>query len=533
MNPAMERSLQPGSLAMNAGGFWTPRRITFGFGLFAFLCVLLTLGDPGITVDEPLDVRPGRNYLRLLGKHGLAFLDPAVVDVTYADNHEHPPLGRWLLGIASTIGEPFETLIVGPDPFDTYIRSARLAPALGFALLVGLIVAETIRRFDRPSGCAAGLSLLMMPRLFAHAHFAVLDTFVALFWTWSLLSAAAAIESARPKRRMALAGVVWALALLTKIHAWLLPPLILAWAFFRLPWRKAVTCCAVWLAVGLAVFAIGWPWLWYDPSRLLDYLRTGVSRLSIQVQYFGHVYNDHDVPWHYPWLYFAATVPVGIHALGTLGMIASLRKSKRDARSILLLAAMLELLILFSLDTPVYDGERLFLPVFPLWAIFAGQGFGILWERWRSTMLRRAFCILIFAAQGYGVVMIHPFGLSYYNLFVGGLPGAERLGLELTFWGDAVDPVLLRELAAVAPAESVIALAPTLAVNQGPFCTTQPLLSRKLLVRDQELVPLADYIIIYRRTAYWNASIRSIADRPPLFVRKRQGVWLAGVWVAH
>ncbi len=41
--------------------------------------------------------------------------------------------------------------------------------------------------------------------------------------------------------------------------------------------------------------------------------------------------------------------------------------------------------------------------------------------------------------QGYGVVTIHPFGLSYYNLLVGGLPGAERLGLELTYWGDAVD----------------------------------------------------------------------------------------------
>lgn len=516
---------------MTTAALWSPRRISRSFALLTFLSVLATLGDPGITVDEPLDVRPGRNYLTLLAKHGAAFLDPAVIDATYADNHEHPPLGRWLLGIASKGGEPFETLLVGPDPFDTYIRSARVAPALAFGILVGLVVATTIRRVDRPSGVAAGFALMIMPRLFAHAHLAVLDTFVALFWTWSLLAAASAFDSPRPVRSSALAGVIWSLALLTKIHAWLLPPLVVSWAFARLPWRKAAVCCAAWLSVGLLIFVIGWPWLWHDPSRLLGYLQTGVSRLSIQVQYFGHIYNDRDVPWHYPWLYFASTVPVGLHALGIVGLIAAIRDRRRDPFPLLLLAAILELLILFSLNTPVYDGERLFLPVFPLWAIFVGRGFGVLWRRaQRSPRIRRGLLCLFVALQAYGVLTIHPFGLSYYNLLVGGLPGAERLGLELTFWGDAVDPVLLRDLASVAPPESVVALAPTLAVNQGPFCTTQPLFAKKIVVRDQEMMSSARYVILYRRSAYWNASLRPLIERPPLFVRRRQGVWLSGVW---
>jgi len=516
---------------MNAGRFWTDRRISLGFGLFTFLAVVATLGDPGITVDEPLDVRPGRNYIRLLRENGFAFLSPAVVDATYADNHEHPPLGRWLLGVASMAGETFETLLVGPDPFKTYIRSARLAPALAFGVLVGLICSTTARRYGRSAGMAGGFALMVMPRMFAHAHFGALDTFVALFWTWSLLSVANATESERPTRAMALAGIVWSLALLTKIHAWLLPPLVVAWAFFRLPWRKAAVSCGVWLAVGLSIFVLGWPWLWYDPSRLVDYLQTGVSRLSIQVTYFGHVYNDRDVPWHYPWFYFAATVPVGIQAIGLVGLVGAVRDRRRDVFPLLLLAAMLELLVLFSLNTPVYDGERLFLPVFPLWAIFAGIGFGKLWRWAGGSNVRRVSLTLVLAAQAYGVAMIHPFGLSYYNALVGGLPGAERLGLELTFWGDAVDPVLLGELARRAPAESTAALAPTLAVNQGPFSTTQPLLRREIVVRDQEMVPDARYVIIYRRSAYWNPAIRSLVKRPPLFVRKRQGVWLSGVWL--
>ncbi len=52
--------------------------------------------------------------------------------------------------------------------------------------------------------------------------------------------------------------------------------------------------------------------------------------------------------------------------------------------------------------------------------------------------------------QGIGVVWMHPFGLSYYNAMVGGLPGARALGLELTYWSDAIDDVLLDRLAQTA-----------------------------------------------------------------------------------
>ena len=137
----------------------------------------------------------------------------------------------------------------------------------------------------------AGLSLSLMPRVFAHAHLAALDTFVCLTWTAALLAASRAIESRRPAAGMALAGAAFGLALLTKIHAWFLPPILLAWAFARLrPWRAVVAWLA-WLAVGYAVFAAGWPWLWYDSAaRLKAYLGTGVERIPLRVQYFGAVY---------------------------------------------------------------------------------------------------------------------------------------------------------------------------------------------------------------------------------------------------
>src|SRR5207249_292760 len=157
------------------------------------LAVVLTLGDPGITIDEPLDVRPGRTYVATLRKQGARFFDREVVRAVFLDNAEHPPMGRWLLGIASTLGEPFEDVLGGPDPFG--VHAGRLAPALAFAVLVGIVAKNAGRRYGRVAGAVAGYSLIVMPRVFAHAHLAALDTFVCLFWTSALLGAERAFEA--------------------------------------------------------------------------------------------------------------------------------------------------------------------------------------------------------------------------------------------------------------------------------------------------------------------------------------------------
>src|SRR5262245_58219139 len=106
------------------------QRVSVVLAVASFLAVVLTIDGPGITVDEPLDVRPGREYLRIAATTGVRFFSPEVVRRTYLDNKEHPPLGRWLLGIASRIFEPVEVLLRSPDPVGLYVRSGRVAPAL-------------------------------------------------------------------------------------------------------------------------------------------------------------------------------------------------------------------------------------------------------------------------------------------------------------------------------------------------------------------------------------------------------------------
>ncbi len=198
------------------------RRLALAMGACAALAVVLTLDGPGLTIDEPLDVRPGRTYIKVIRDEGFRFFKHPVVDRVFKDNAEHPPLGRWLLGIASTLGEPFEVIWKGADPTGQYVLAGRLAPAICFAILVSVVTFTAGRRWSPVAGAAAGFALLAMPRVFAHAHLAALDTFLSLFWTLALLAGERAIRSPRPLRAMAVAGAIWSLALLTKIHAWLL-----------------------------------------------------------------------------------------------------------------------------------------------------------------------------------------------------------------------------------------------------------------------------------------------------------------------
>jgi 4-amino-4-deoxy-L-arabinose transferase-like glycosyltransferase len=503
---------------------WTSGRIACALGLLSSLAVILTLADPGMTIDEPLDVRPGRTYVSTLRARGLRFFDRATVDAVFRDNAEHPPLGRWLLGIASTMGEPFELLLRGRDPVNLYIVSGRLAPALTFGALVALVSATASGRYGRGAGFVAGLSLAMMPRAFAHAHLGALDTFIAFFWTLALLSAVKGVESNRPVLMTAIAGLAWGLALLTKIHAWFLPPIVLAWALSRLGPKRAIVACAGWTVVGLSTFFAGWPWLWFDPvGRLRAYLGTGVERISIQVLYFGQVYADRDVPWHYPWFYFASTVPVGLLVLGAWGLTR-----KVDAFILLLAGSIGMFLVVFSTRIPVYDGERLFLVAFPLFAILIGRGFGAIWER--SGRKKRVALTAFVLAQGYGAAMIHPFGLSYYNALVGGVAGAERLGLELTYWGDAVDAPLLDELASQALDGQTAALAPTLAPDQGKVATIRQLLTKGIVLGDQDQAAKADWLVVSRREAYWSPEVKQrVALDEVIATRTRQGVWLSAL----
>ena len=337
------------------------------------------------------------------------------------------------------------------------------------------------------------------------------------------------------------------LALLTKIQAVLIPIPVIAWALWR--WReKSILPLMIWGITAYFVFFSSWPYLWFDPlEKTAEYLGRTTNRSTIQVWYLGQKYADKNVPWHYPFVMFALTVPVVLHGLGLLGLFCRPKRTASDSddsradqisnndstiaiaqthpkppgqsagfgtaksRDLLLLACMLFPLVIFSLPgVAVYDGERLFLNCFSLLAIFVGRGWVVCWQ-WLSlriqpqpTVLAIWTGLLLLAASP--LVTMAPCHLCYYN-------GLARLIMiadgndkrfEVDYWGVGMTRSLLQQMVKTVPKGASVAVTPTLHQFQADDYRRQSPLLRAHGINTVEFIAghnEPDAILIYRRLA--------------------------------
>jgi hypothetical protein len=508
-------------------------------------------GGPGLTVDESFNVMQGVSFadrLFALDLAGFREVDRRLPD--------HPPLGRIWIGLC----HEFAFLVWPPADRKVHysVTCARTASAIAFATLVFLVGYAAGRWYGTLGGIAAAVAMALMPRTFGHAHLAALETMVNLTTSGTILFLAASWgnEAGDPfvpresgsrntcfdrsplVTTSVLGGVIFGLALLTKVQAVLLPIPIALWAIWHFRFR-GVAAVAIWGVAGLIVFFAGWPYLWDAPGEhFLKYLGRTTDRAAIYVWYFGESIADRNVPWHYPWLMFLATVPVGLHALGVCGIWGGERRAWRNRREQIILACGLFPLCIFSIPgVAVYDGERLFSFVFPLWAVFMGRGACAVrnWvAHWLPARTSAVGLSVFLALQSYGIWATAPCWLSYYNLCVGGLPGASRLGWETSYWGDGLTRRLLEATADHVPAGATVAVVPTLHPAQWNELRLQcPLLKE----REIQLAPWgtpeaekADYLLLFVRPEYMPPEVRSMLETKPFVAAvRRQDVVLAGL----
>ena len=292
---------------------------------------------PGVTCDELYHVYQGKQLVTALRQQGFAFFRPANIERNFDWKAGGPPvqapLGHWILGWTHYLFDP------APDnPAVISITAARFAPAVAFALLILMVGAWTGRREGPLAGTVAAAAVALMPRLFGHAHLAALDMLTTLFFVAAVLAVA---EAARGGRvwHFALAGVVWGAAMLVRLHGLLLAPPVILWFVWRSFQRRSprvatrglgrarcrsVLKCLTWLLAGVATFFVGWPWLWLAPlARSNSIWPAAPPGRRFTSSTLGQVWTDRDVPWHYPWVMFAVTVPVGLLVLGVLGIWAT------------------------------------------------------------------------------------------------------------------------------------------------------------------------------------------------------------------
>jgi len=351
--------------------------------------------------------------------------------------HGHPPFYAWL----GLVGDWL-------TPGWADLPRARVGPMLLFSIAAGILFGVLGSRWGISAACAALAAWNLQPRLFAEGHFATYDGVLTSLWLLALIAFHRSEESVFSKNSTWLwrswFGVLLGCAAATKLTGWFLPIPLVAWAAVYRS-RKSATTILVGLAIAaVVVFLLTPPW-WSEPiSGLIRFFRSNLTRgktIEISVLFLGKRYAtpNESLPWYNTIALTFMVVPVGFLILALVGAISTSYKRFRDPLAILFMINWLFFLTLRAAPhTPGHDGIRLFLPAFGMLAALAGYGAKICAEsrrRWSRWILP-----LSVAEGAASVALMMPVPLSYYSPAVGMLPGAAAIGMEPTYYWDALTP---------------------------------------------------------------------------------------------
>lgn len=207
------------------------------------------------------------------------------------------------------------------------------------------------------------------------------------------------------------------------------------------------------LPVAYILMAFFWPWAVQRPLNPLRALNV-VSHfpLDIGTLFMGTMVHSSHPPALYLPVYLGVKLPeallIGaVLAIGMAGLWAA-RRGWRGRGAILALrwaplgmGALLPILLFMLLRPTVYNGIRHFLFVVPPLAVMAGIAIDRLWFAAETYGHRvgQAFAAVA-ATVGmlyvWQLASIHPNQYVYYNLFTGGMKGAQGR-FELDYWGNS------------------------------------------------------------------------------------------------
>jgi 4-amino-4-deoxy-L-arabinose transferase-like glycosyltransferase len=317
------------------------------------------------------------------------------------------------------------------------------------AATAGALYHHTARRLGRLAGLTTAALLVLMPRTFAHAHYAHYDMPMTCL---CLLAQVAFLNSLRSPGWAVPFGVALGLGAGTKFtgcFAAVAPTAWVVWSEGRAALRR------VWhaneggtstplpglkaLAWGLPVAAITLvaiqpPW-WFDPVRGVErYLRSNLSRgetIPIPTFSLDRVYRF-SLPWHNTLVLTGVTTPVVVLVLALLGLARCWVRRRSDPGALVWPLSWAVLMIVRALPAaPGHDVVRLFLPSIASTAVLAGYGASWLSEVLRPRRLGWVAPVAAALAVGEslaGIAQTYPYTDSYYNAAVGGLRGVQRGG---------------------------------------------------------------------------------------------------------
>ncbi|MBC7287160.1 MAG: hypothetical protein H5T86_03770 [Armatimonadetes bacterium] len=540
------------SLQCRAGCRWRGEVIiAVAICLSAWVCLVLTAADVGLTYDEPVYMSRAdlaSQWLSLLLRDPAAALTPRAIAFYWPAKDQQPGLVKLTAAVTGPLCLALGLLPAWAVPL-VWLRTGTIFwVGLGLGIMYLLMRAAGT---GRAASLFAPAATLFLPRVFGHSHLLALDApamstcFIALAATWW--------AAGRTDRlSIVLAGMAAGLAAATKVNGFFVPLAALPYALAVNP-RRAAWLAAAYVFLMPAVLIGTWPWLWFDTLKHLSaYLAFHWHHWEIGVMYFGRIYTL--PPWHYPLVMTAITTPLiplilCIGGLGRWGQLCGRLLRQRSARTFsaeekLWLLAGLALIANIGPSmlpsSPKYGGVRLFLPAFAWMSILAALALNRLIVRIHSSLrgnsgYRRIASALILTAgvlpSVSDVAHFHPYELSYYNALIGGLPGAAARGFEPTYWGETYLAAAAWLSSNAPPGSSVWIDPPGVESIMRMYKYLGALRPDIVTLAGAQAFHQADFAVSQNKPTEFSDEIKHLLrTRPPVWTQQVDGVPLIFVW---
>lgn len=429
---------------------------------FSFGLRLWGLNDMGRTWDESPYVDDGYRFIELAKEGDLR-------NSKWYENFDHPPLGRYMYGLAEHLDNVKTANGQTEFPYDyTYPRVVAALLSAFSVVLIALIGWE----FISPNvGTYSAIIFSMLPFFMGFAKTATLEAPIMFFFTASVYSFLKFLTKFTTKMAI-LTGIFTGLALLTKQTNLLLIPLYFIiqvfWYLFdntkfnKINFRSIIFFWAIISFTAIITVFLLWPMPWFHFKEVMDYHNkmwiTNTSLPPPEV-FFGKLIL---VPKYYYVVMFLITTPFLILLLSLFGLLEITRQKKKIFYVILIW-------FLFPFIQSFYSfkqhGIRYIIEIYAPFALLAGLGFEHLSNRLNLTKQKQALLFVpIFLYMAIQIISVHPYYLNYYNELVGGASGVYKSKqFQLGWWKEGVKEATLY-IDARAQKNSAVAFVP----NQFP-----------------------------------------------------------------
>jgi Dolichyl-phosphate-mannose-protein mannosyltransferase len=270
-------------------------------------------------------------------------------------------------------------------------------------------------------------------------------------------------------------------------------------------------------------FSVFWPqFFFWSPAQLVNIVGQFMSYETWEgnVLIHGDYFPAASIPWYYMLVYYSISMPLFLLALTGGGAVYGVLQ-----REPFIVSLVVVCIIFFSYQAitgarVAFNGYRHFLFLLPFTMLIAAYPIGRLLAShlpWMTRIASLSVAIVGTFAATVSIYQLFPYQYSFYNMLVGGVPGADGR-YEIDVWRSALREAV-REIAKISHGNEIIRI---------HTCGSHMNFAAYPKFREVRELEDPDYIVILRRCLDLRTS--QVPDLPLVGGIRRQGVLFAAIY---